>query len=156
MGGQPPLFGGQGMFIHDVVRQEMLTIYREGDYRITVGDRKANFADTTGRNLFDERRRCFHNNNLALECFIQQGLHIYILPWLGDETVNTLSALLFQRGFKAGSFAGVVEVEKLRSRRLNRRYPAHFWKVCLPNPVLPKASLKSASKNMMSIYQRRC
>lgn len=100
------------MFIHDVVRQEMLTIYREGDYRITVGDRKANFADTSGRNLFDEGRRCFHNNNLALECFIQQGLHIYILPWLGDQTVNTLSALLFQRGFKAGSFAGVVEVEK--------------------------------------------
>jgi hypothetical protein len=28
-GGQPPLFGGQGMSIHDVVRQEILTIYRE-------------------------------------------------------------------------------------------------------------------------------
>ncbi|EII2950805.1 DEAD/DEAH box helicase, partial [Escherichia coli] len=42
----------------------------------------------------------------------QQGQHVYILPWLGDQTVNTLSALLIQRGFKAGSFAGVVEVEK--------------------------------------------
>ncbi len=80
MGVQPPLFGGQGMFIHDVVRQEMLTIYREGDYRITVGDRKANFADTTGRNLFDEGRRCFHNNNLPLECFIQQGCISTLFP----------------------------------------------------------------------------
>ncbi|EDH6434991.1 DEAD/DEAH box helicase, partial [Salmonella enterica subsp. enterica serovar Infantis] len=111
-GGQPPLFGGQGMSIHDVVRQEMLTIYREGDYRITVGDRKADFADTTAKNLFDEGLHCFRNNNLASECFIQQGQHVYILPWLGDQTVNTLSALLIQRGFKAGSFAGVVEVEK--------------------------------------------
>ncbi|EBS6147639.1 DEAD/DEAH box helicase [Salmonella enterica] len=111
-GGQPPLFGGQGMSIHDVVRQEMLTIYREGDYRITVGDRKADFADTTAKNLFDEGLHCFRNNNLASECFIPQGQHVYILPWLGDQTVNTLSALLIQRGFKAGSFAGVVEVEK--------------------------------------------
>lgn len=144
------------MSIHDVVRQEMLTIYREGDYRITVGDRKADFADTTAKNLFDEGLHCFRNNNLASECFIQQGQHVYILPWLGDQTVNTLSALLIQRGFKAGSFAGVVEVEKLRSRRLNRRYSAHFRKGYLPNPVLPKASLKSASKNMMSIYRRCC
>lgn len=53
------------MSIHDVVRQEMLTIYREGDYRITVGDRKADFADTTAKNLFDEGLHCFRNNNLA-------------------------------------------------------------------------------------------
>ncbi|WP_245167749.1 hypothetical protein [Enterobacter genomosp. S] len=44
--------------------------------------------------------------------FYSAGLHIYTLPWLGDQTVNTLSALFFQRDFKAGSFAGVVEVEK--------------------------------------------
>lgn len=79
-GGQPPLFGGQGMSIHDVVRQEMLTIYREGDYRITVGNRKADFADTTAKNLFDEGLHCFRNNNLASECFIQQRQHVYILP----------------------------------------------------------------------------
>ncbi|NUD09061.1 DEAD/DEAH box helicase, partial [Escherichia coli] len=93
-GGQPPLFCGQGMSLHDVVRQEMLTIYREGDYRITVGNRKADFADTTAKNLFDEGLHCFRNNNLASECFIQQRQHVYILPWLGDQTVNTLSALL--------------------------------------------------------------
>lgn len=100
------------MSIHDVVRQKMLTIYREGDYRITVGNRQADFADTTARNLFDEGLHCFRHNNLASECFIQQGQHVYILPWLGDQTVNTLSALLIQCGFKASSFAGVVEVEK--------------------------------------------
>ncbi|MCD1126294.1 DEAD/DEAH box helicase [Jinshanibacter sp. LJY008] len=111
-GGQPPIFGGQGMSIHDVVRQEMFTIYRESDYRITVGDHKANFADRAARNLFDEGVYCFRNNNLASEHFIQQGQHVYILPWLGDQTVNTLSALLIQYGFKAGSFAGVIEVEK--------------------------------------------
>lgn len=111
-GGQPPLFGGEGMSIHDVVRQEMLTIYREGDYRITVGEHKADFADTAARNLFDEGLYSFCSNNLASECLIQQGQNVCIFPWLGDRVVNTLSALLIHRGFKAGAFSGVIEVEK--------------------------------------------
>lgn len=111
-GGQPPIFGGEGMSIHDIVRQEMFIIYQEGDYRIAVNDRKADFADTTARALFDEGLQCFRSNNLASEYFIQQGQHVYIFPWLGDQTVNTLSALLILHGFKAGSFAGVIEVEK--------------------------------------------
>lgn len=111
-GGQPPIFGGEGMSIHDIVRQEMFMIYQEGDYRIAIDDRKADFADTTARALFDEGLQCFRSNNLASEYFIQQGQHVYIFPWLGDQTVNTLSALLILHGFKAGSFAGVIEVEK--------------------------------------------
>ncbi|MEQ5733701.1 DEAD/DEAH box helicase [Providencia alcalifaciens] len=111
-GGQPPIFGGEGMSIHEIVRQEMFMIYQEGDYRIAIDDRKADFADTTARALFDEGLQCFRSNNLASEYFIQQGQHVYIFPWLGDQTVNTLSALLILHGFKAGSFAGVIEVEK--------------------------------------------
>ncbi|HEC8340404.1 TPA: DEAD/DEAH box helicase [Providencia rettgeri] len=111
-GGQPPIFGGEGMSIHDIVRQEMFMIYQEGDYRIAIDDRKADFADTTARALFDEGLQYFRSNNLASEYFIQQGQHVYIFPWLGDQTVNTLSALLILHGFKAGSFAGVIEVEK--------------------------------------------
>ncbi|MDC9581132.1 DEAD/DEAH box helicase [Xenorhabdus sp. PR6a] len=111
-GGQPPLFGGGGMSIHDAVRQEMLAIYREGDYRIVVGEHKADFVDASARNLFEEGLHYFRSNNLSSEYFIQQGQHVYILPWLGDQTVNTLSALLLQCGFKTGSFAGVIEVEQ--------------------------------------------
>ncbi|MBD2784138.1 DEAD/DEAH box helicase [Xenorhabdus sp. DI] len=111
-GGQPPLFGGGGMSIHDAVRQEMLAIYREGDYRIVVGEHKADFVDASARNLFAEGLHYFRSNNLSSEYFIQQGQHVYILPWLGDQTVNTLSALLLQCGFKTGSFAGVIEVEQ--------------------------------------------
>ncbi|WP_448665375.1 hypothetical protein [Serratia plymuthica] len=87
------------------------------DHRITVEVRKA----TTARNLFDAGLHCFRNNNLASDCFIQQGQHVYIIPCLGDQTVNTLSALLIQRGFKAVSFVGVVEVEKTLLRKLSRR-----------------------------------
>ncbi|WP_413735499.1 DEAD/DEAH box helicase [Sodalis sp. RH21] len=111
-GGQPPLFGGEGMSIHDVVRQEMLAIYREGDYRITVGEHKVDFADTSAISLFEEGLHYFNSNNLSSEFFIQQGQHVYILLWLGDQILNTLSALLLNSGFKTGSFAGVIEVEQ--------------------------------------------
>ncbi|EJL6341462.1 hypothetical protein NMR33_001434 [Vibrio cholerae] len=39
-GGKPPKFGGSGMTIHDVVRQEMFHILKDGDYRISVGNKK--------------------------------------------------------------------------------------------------------------------
>jgi hypothetical protein len=55
-GGKPPKFNGNGsgMSIHDRVRQEMLNIYRTGDYRIEVGNQKIDFVDNTGSQLFQE------------------------------------------------------------------------------------------------------
>lgn len=89
----------------------MYKIYREGDYRISLGEHKADFTDSTARGLFDEGLQCFRTNNLESGDFVQQGQHAYIFPWLGDRTAGTLSALLLLEGFKVGSFAGVIEVE---------------------------------------------
>lgn len=111
-GGKPPKFGGSGMAIHDVVRQEMLQILRDGDYRICVGNSKVNFADSNAIELFSESVRFFNDAKLAKEYLLQIGNNTYIFPWLGDKTVNTIVALLIQRGFEAGAFAGVIEVEK--------------------------------------------
>jgi ATP-dependent Lhr-like helicase len=111
-GGQPPSFGGEGMSVHDVVRQEMYKIYCEGDYRIVMGEHKVDFIDSTARGLFGEGHHYFQASNLRSESFIQHGQRTYILPWMGDKTVNTLSALLLQSGFKTGSYAGIIEVEK--------------------------------------------
>jgi len=33
------------------------------------------------------------------------------LPWAGDKVVNTLVAVLIHKGFGAGAFAGIIEVE---------------------------------------------
>ncbi|MFU2319162.1 DEAD/DEAH box helicase [Rahnella sp. PCH160] len=109
-GGKPPIFGGEGMSVHDVVRQEMYKIFSEGDYRIATGEHKKDFADTTARKLFDEGRYYFEANNLANERIIQNGGYVYIIPWLGDRAVNTLSALLLYCGFRSGAFAGVIEI----------------------------------------------
>lgn len=109
-GGKPPVFGGEGMSVHDVVRQEMFKILSEGDYRIATDDQKKDFADTAARKLFSEGHYFFEANNLAVERIIQQGGYVCIIPWLGDRAVNTLSALLLYCGFKSGAFTGVIEI----------------------------------------------
>ena len=110
-GGQPPLFSGTGMSVHDVVRQEMLTIYRENDYRIAVGNKRVDYADAAARSLFAEGSDNFQRYNLQNDCFIASGQNCYVIPWMGDKIVNTITSLLIRCGFKASSFAGVIEVE---------------------------------------------
>lgn len=110
-GGQPPQFSGGGMSVHDVVRQEMLAIYKENDYRIAIGSKRVDYADATARSLFTEGCNNFKRYNLQNSYFISDGQRSYVLPWMGDKVVNTITALLMRSGFKASSFAGVIEIE---------------------------------------------
>ncbi|WP_416262290.1 DEAD/DEAH box helicase [Gibbsiella quercinecans] len=110
-GGQPPQFSGGGMSVHDVVRQEMLAIYRENDYRIAIGSNRVDYADATARSLFAEGSDNFKRFNLQNSHFISDGQRSYVLPWMGDKVVNTITALLMRSSFKASSFAGVIEIE---------------------------------------------
>lgn len=106
-GGKAPSFSGSGMSVHDVVRQEMLRIYNSGDYRIEGVD----FVDNTARQLFDEGVEFFRRYNLSNQSIVQSGKHCYLLSWMGDKIVNTLVAMLMQRGFVTGAFAGVIEIQ---------------------------------------------
>lgn len=111
-GGNPPKFPGSGMDIHDKVRQEMYSIYCDGDYRITTETGKRGFLDNTADRLFNEGLTLFNGLELNNKPMIQQGLYVYILPWLGDKVVNTLVAILSRIGYQVSAFAGVIEVEK--------------------------------------------
>ncbi|MFV0264244.1 MAG: DEAD/DEAH box helicase [Kluyvera sp.] len=110
-GGQPPHFSGGGMSVHDVVRQEMLAIYRENDYRISVGSKRVDYVDATARSLFAEGCDNFKRYNLQNSHSISDGQRSYVLPWMGDKVVNTITALLMRSSFKASSFAGVIEID---------------------------------------------
>ena len=110
-GGNPPKFGGDGMSVHDRVRQEMLRIYLEGDYRIESGGERREFMDRTARKLFSEGLRSFRDLGLANKRVIGLGKDVCLIPWMGDKIVNTLSVLLVMGGYKADNFAGVLEIE---------------------------------------------
>jgi ATP-dependent Lhr-like helicase len=114
-GGKPPKFNGSGMSIHDRVRQEMLSIYRTGDYRIEVGNQKIDFVDNLGRQLFQEGAYLFKEANLEEQPIYQSGKHCYIFSWMGDKVINTITVLLIKRGYVCSNFAGVIEVQNSNS-----------------------------------------
>ena len=114
-GGNPPKFGGDGMSVHDHVRQEMLRIYMEGDYRIESGGERREFMDRTAKRLFSEGLRSFRDMGLANNRVIGLGKDVCLIPWMGDKIVNTLSVLLVMGGYNADKFAGVVEIESAKS-----------------------------------------
>ena len=107
------------MDIHDVVRQEMFSIYREGDYRIAAGASKIDFLDDMAKDLFAEGQYFFNELNLDSEPIVQQGVSVYVFPWLGDKVVNTLVALLTQLGYQAGAFAGAIEIAKADAKQVH-------------------------------------
>ncbi|MCZ6802900.1 MAG: DEAD/DEAH box helicase [Proteobacteria bacterium] len=120
-GGKPPEFGQSGgMSIHDLVRQEMLKIYMEGDYRIPIGDRKNDFIDETARKLFQEGVSFFCDSDLSSNPIVQQGKNVYIFTWLGDKAVNTLTVILIKKGFKASKFSGVIEVRDTTTEAIEK------------------------------------
>lgn len=114
-GGKPPKFNGSGMSIDDRVRQEMLSIYRNGDYRIEVGNQKIDFVDNIGRQLFQEGAHLFKEANLEDKLVYQSGKHCYIFSWMGDKVVNTLNVLLIRCGYTCNNFAGVIEVQNSKA-----------------------------------------
>ncbi len=118
-GGRPPRFGGGGMSVHNVVRQEMFNIYKNGDYRISVGSQKIDFLDTTARQLFREGAEFFASSDMAQQSIVQTGKDCYLLTWMGDRVVNTLHMLLVREGFQASVFAGVIEVRDVSTKTLS-------------------------------------
>mgnify|MGYP005850589363 CR=1 FL=1 len=110
-GGKAPSFGGEGMGLHDVIREEMYRIYRDRDYRIQTEQGKIGFIDQEAEGLFSEGVEFFRSAGLDQKTIIESGSHTYVFSWLGDRSVNALSGVLIKGGFKANNIAGIVEIE---------------------------------------------
>lgn len=101
-GGKAPKFGGNGQNVHDIVRQEMFDIFLSGVVPI--------YLDKTAQSLFTEGVECFNTNKLNQNHLLQAGEILYVFPWLGDRTTNTITILLQREGLTADSYAGVIEI----------------------------------------------
>lgn len=121
-GGKPPKFGGEGLGIHDLVRKEMFSIYKSGEYRIDTPGGKVDFADSEARTLFQEGIEFFNQAGLTNSSVMEQNGGVYVFPWRGDKVVNTLAALLMKEGLQANNYAGVIEVQKTSSDEVMGRF----------------------------------
>ncbi|WP_109441761.1 DEAD/DEAH box helicase [Acinetobacter haemolyticus] len=111
-GGLPPSFGGEGLSVHSIVRQEMFEILKNNDYRITVGAHKVDFIDRTAKLLFDESIAAFNGSNLANQSIIEVGQKVYIFTWLGDKITDTLKVIFVMNNFLVTAISGVIEIEQ--------------------------------------------
>ena len=111
-GGQPPIFSGDGLMVHDIVRQEMRRIYHEKSTPIYLnGDAKS---------ILKEGIDNYHALNLDQNQIIQIGNTTHIFPWLGDQVTNTITVLLQVHGLLADCFGGVIDIRNNTSNDFYR------------------------------------
>lgn len=101
-GGKPPVFDGQGGWVHDRVRQEMFEVYTGRDVPI--------FLDAQGQELLNEARENFDRYGLARRQLLAQGSTTYVFTWMGDRVGDTLAAMLRSKGMKAANEGIVVAI----------------------------------------------
>jgi ATP-dependent Lhr-like helicase len=111
-GGGEPAFAGDGFgMVHDRVRQMMDQCYRTGDHRLTLpSGQSVNLLDETAERLFQEGLRCYRELGLEERSLIRMEDTVYLIPWMGDKMVNTLTALLEHGGYTVSHRAGVIEI----------------------------------------------
>lgn len=102
--GSPPSFGGEGMSIHRIIREEMFRVYTQSEF--------PGYLDSEAKNLLQEAFDTFKELSINKHSIIQLGNTTHLLTWLGDTEINTLVHLLRQSGLDADSYGGVIDVER--------------------------------------------
>lgn len=146
-GGKPPKFGGNGISVHDIVRQEMLKIYTKGDYRIDVGSQKIDFLDDTAKQLFREGADFFRKSEMSNSSTIQHGKHCFLFPWSGDKVVSTLAILLMRNKFTISVFGGVIEIQNASKDEV-ANYLAGLKEDAIPTELELAKTLKTEQKHI--------
>jgi len=145
-GGKPPNFSGGSMSVHDEVRQEMYQIYKQGDYRISVGDTYLDFLDSTAKELFAEGLRVFKDLNLKDSFIISHGKSVYIIPWMGDKIVHTLWHLFLKHDFQnITTDGGVIEIQGVQESDVIKTFKKLITEEKITNVDLAK-SVKQEAK----------
>lgn len=92
-GGNPPIFGGGGIEVHDRVRLEMYKAYMSTDIPA--------YLDAMGRDLLGEGRASFWRLRLTEESMVESGGETLLFLWRGDRVMNTVTIRLQARGLEA-------------------------------------------------------
>ncbi|PLX90271.1 MAG: DEAD/DEAH box helicase [Desulfuromonas sp.] len=101
-GGRPPKFGGSGLEVHEIVRQEMRRVYSNKSIPV--------YLDKKAKEALAEGIECFHALELERTCLVQMGSTLHVLPWCGDQITITLTILLRHAGLAADCFGGVIDI----------------------------------------------
>jgi ATP-dependent helicase Lhr and Lhr-like helicase len=110
IGGKVPKFSGQGMMVHDTIREEMKRVLMSSEHPI--------YLDKAAIGLLDEARRCFNQYKLEKEMIVDEGNSVYIFPWQGDKTLNSFLLEMRELGLKAWKTGFLIKIEKCNKQEL--------------------------------------
>jgi ATP-dependent Lhr-like helicase len=101
--GKIPVTGGEGIAVHDRVREEMRAILRKGT--------TDNWLNDAARKSLEAATKCYRELNLDKSQIITRKASVYIFLWKGDRTQNALAILLQNQGMRAKNIGICVQIE---------------------------------------------
>ena len=103
-GGRPPAFVGAGAEVADEVRRRMFRAY--------LVDTVPPYLDRTAQRLLHEGRAAFRRLQLADRPIVAWGRDTLLLPWRGDQIMNTLAVVLAGQGLEVGQDGVALTVRR--------------------------------------------
>ena len=103
-GGAPPMFAGGVGRVHTRVRQAMRAQLES--------DQPVPFVDLKAQGLLNEGRGNYRRLGLGTRVLLDQGQHVLLLTWMGDDVNEAIACLLGQHGLAAAADGPCVEIQK--------------------------------------------
>lgn len=102
--GVPPVFGGQGGDLHDIVVAEMRAVY--------MGTDVPAYLDETAARLLAEAREQFRKLGLDRSGIIEVEDSTFLFPWAGSIALDTLALALKANGLEVSTRGVMLELAK--------------------------------------------
>ncbi|MDR3204819.1 MAG: DEAD/DEAH box helicase [Deltaproteobacteria bacterium] len=109
-GGQPPTFSGVGQMLDQKIRQEMFQVYLKAE--------RPKYINDTAKEFFDQGIDTFRSLDLKNKSIVLLDSCLYLTPWLGDKTINALSAMLRSADLKVEVSNNLILVENCHQKML--------------------------------------
>lgn len=102
--GVPPMFGGEGGDMHDVVAAEMREVYLSADI--------PPFLDETAARLLEEARGQFDRLGLRTSNIVEIDGDTFLFPWAGSVALGTLVLALKGSGLAISTRGVILEADR--------------------------------------------
>jgi ATP-dependent helicase Lhr and Lhr-like helicase len=108
--GVPPMFGGEGGDLHDVIAAQMREVYMDTEL--------PTFLDEIGARLLVEAREEFDRLGLRRSGVIEIEDDTFLFPWAGSVSTGTLALALKGAGLEVSTRGVILEVDRTPADRV--------------------------------------
>lgn len=141
--GVPPMFGGEGGDLHDMVVSEMRKVYR--------GTEVPAYLDPIAARLLGEGRDEYQRLGLDRRGIVDSDGDIFLFPWAGSIATSTLLMALKERGLEVSMRGIMLEVHR-QQEDVVREILRSFVNAGAPDPVHLAARVGNLTREKYDPY----